>query len=367
MKNTMFLLMLTGLLFLVSAFAHAGNNFIIGTTLEEVRTLEDDVDILPGDPPTKGWPVFPVPPTERTKPAPDPGLEEGFWRREEFRRNRDHEKKRYDLNSDPNLPSDLLAKMARHENVKHRRVAASHANTKSSDLALLAKDEDSEVRILALKNEKTPTHVLVTFSRDGNVALRIVVAANERLPLSTLAMMVSDDDVEVVYAIAGNRGVHNDPALMSELYRRFGEEEQLDVERYEPFLQTLASLEGIETTILDELASHGNEVVREKVAGNASTSIDTLLALAMDDESAVRREAAASLKERHTPWYVNVGRAVVDFCGSVFQSRVFTVMLLILFATVFVMLLRATPHRRSGGNKRRLHRDGGGEVQEGLS
>lgn len=192
-------------------------------------------------------------------------------------------------------------------------------------LALLLRDEDSTVRERALRNtgaaavslaasSEAPAEALVHYARSSNPDLRRAVAANPLTPGPILANIVRDTEVSVRAGVAANlatpgealivlAGDQSEEVLLGLLSNENIPQAILEQQANRPAdywkderHRRLASNASSPAHILARIAYSWSSEIRELVAMNPNTAVDTLEILAFDEHPHVRAAVEGRLQ-----------------------------------------------------------------------
>lgn len=179
----------------------------------------------------------------------------------------------------PSCPRAVIDAAARTDNHDIRGAAASNPSCPPRTLAGLLDDPEIAVRAAAASNPNCGPGTVAAFAADRDYRVRAAAAANPRCPPAVLdALAVSD---ATVAAAASNPSAR--PELLRSLARR-----------REPAVKRAVALNrSTPQDALDELASAGG-IVTQRVASNASTSVETLHRIADDPKASQRARGCAS-------------------------------------------------------------------------
>lgn len=190
-----------------------------------------------------------------------------------------------DVDNDPDdaYSPDSLSRCAMSTNEKTRMAAASNERTPPQVLADLAWDEMPNVRHAVGGNPSTPVTALVALSSDESSSVRQRVACREDAPTAVVDALCEGKEGRSVAGVA----VRNRNASPGALVRA--------VENGEA--EVSVSALGNPCMPVDVLTKHATDTrsgFREAIAGNSSTSTETLTLLAASRKATVRAEAAAN-------------------------------------------------------------------------
>lgn len=228
-----------------------------------------------------------------------------------------------------------LELLAKSESIAVRAAVASYLGPHESShgrvrltpevIALLVRDKDSTVRERALRNtgaaavslaasSEAPAEALVHYARSSNPDLRRAVAANPLTPGPILANLVRDTEDSVRAAIAANlatpgealvvlAGDQSEEVLLGLLANANTPQTILEQQANRPAdygeaqrHRTLAINASSPAHILAKIAYSWSGEIRELVARNPNTAMDTLEILAFDEHPRVRAAAERRLQ-----------------------------------------------------------------------
>lgn len=205
------------------------------------------------------------------------------------------------------------------------RFLGAHLATKV--LALLLRDQDSTVREAALRNtgsvavslaasSEAPAEALVHYARSSNPLLRRAVAANPLTPGPILANIVRDTDDSVRAAVAANiatpsgallvlAGDQSEEVLLGLLDNENVPRAILEQQANRPSdyrederHKRLARNASSPAHILARIAYSWSSAIRELVAKNPNTAVETLEILALDEHPRVRAAVEPRLRRK---------------------------------------------------------------------
>lgn len=185
------------------------------------------------------------------------------------------------------LPVSVFEKLAHDKNRSVRKAVGMSRKTPQHVLESLVGDMISEVRMVVAHNPNTPAYALETLSKD-NEYVREGVAENPSTPAHVLEKLEADYryDEGIICRIAGNPNTPAETlANIFETVENAGAWGTLTCHQ-------LAGNKNTPVEILDKLAGHKDENIREVVAKNPSTSVEALEKLAQDVFQSVRRGVA---------------------------------------------------------------------------
>ena len=187
------------------------------------------------------------------------------------------------------LPSTLAALVADTDS-DVRQAVASHPSTPSWILERLSSDDQPDVRVQVAQNPHTSPQLIAKLSQDENWKVRQAVAASVFTSAEILIKLAGDSDRDVRQAVADNPKVPEEaleplfsgwfagldaPMSLVELYRR------------------ATHLQPLPEELLAKLAG-GNDWAKRLAARHPSTPLESLRALASDEEWRVRQAVAAN-------------------------------------------------------------------------
>lgn len=115
----------------------------------------------------------------------------------------------------PDAPGDVLERLVieHGEDTKHRPGHTEHPNFPPAAFVALAASDDPARRVLAARGTDLPADVLTALARDDDKAVRTAAARHPRLPAAVLDDLLTDDVTAVVQAAGAN------PALPADTMR----------------------------------------------------------------------------------------------------------------------------------------------------
>lgn len=166
---------------------------------------------------------------------------------------------RMDVASNPNTDAKTLDYLSNEkENLNVVRRVAYNPNTRSDTLDKLSEHKDNYVRKYVASNDNTRIETLVKLAKDSNYDVKLAVASNPNTPDKTVEELINNGgNAQMMYAVAGVSHSEN---------------------------------------ILDKISQYWNPAIKEKVAENPHTSMETLKKLSKNSQSSVRYEVAKNLK-----------------------------------------------------------------------
>ena len=188
-------------------------------------------------------------------------------------------------------PASILDKLAKDKAIGVRQDVAYNPNVSVDTLKMLAIDESSEVRMSVAGNWDTPVNLLEQLAIDESNDVRRNVARNGNAPARILNLLAKDRDSIVRAGVAGNPNI---PTALSE---RLANDQDTSVK------EALVGYwnQNPPVKILEEFATHPEELIRKKVAYSHKSSVNVLEILANDKNDWVRETVA---KNRNTPIYL---------------------------------------------------------------
>ncbi len=227
--------------------------------------------------------------------------------------------------SNKNTPADVLTHLARDEKRYVRIAVAGNENTNLETLKQLIGEKINIEMLKALasnpntdpindeelimerksflaRNEKTPPDVLVTLSGDKDKYIRTIVANNTNTPPETLARLAEDEDPDVRKFVSSNpktpievlARLPNDkyayvlinlawnPNTPSEALTRIAKEERVPNYLVSELREAIAHNHNTSSEILVRLVNDRAFSVREMLALNPNTPVDSLEILARE-------------------------------------------------------------------------------------
>lgn len=159
-----------------------------------------------------------------------------------------------------NLSAVVLKLILDKSNWNIRWTIANSQNISVETLRYSANYSNIYVRESVAKNPKTPREILHKLATDSEKSVREQVAQNKNTSIDTLNFLVKDIALSVVSFVAAN------PNTPTQLLR-----------------------------FLAIMSNKSESYIREKVAGNSNTSVNTLKLLAVDSDPLVRKEVARNI------------------------------------------------------------------------
>lgn len=153
---------------------------------------------------------------------------------------------------------------------------AKSLNALPEELKELSTSEDKYIREKVAENLNTPQDVLEKLSRDEEYNVRAGVAENSNTPILVLETLSKDEDRFVRSRVASNL---NTPGLILE---KLWKDENTWV------LSSIARNPNTPVSILEDLSKHGNDDIRQGVARNPNTPTEILSKFVNDKEDIIR-------------------------------------------------------------------------------
>ena len=179
----------------------------------------------------------------------------------------------YAKNSDVGRMSEEKAwKLATSKDPDERQIAAQSEYVPQEVLEFLADDKDKDVRYALAGNEKLKSrNIFATLSVDEEDGIRSVIALDRNIPTDIVNRMIHDEYEPVRQHALSNPRI--DVNILRKLHKSFLEKTQWAIAR-----NTSSPKD-----VLDHLANSRFVDVREQVANNPNTDIETLKRLTKDE------------------------------------------------------------------------------------
>lgn len=210
----------------------------------------------------------------------------------------------------------LLETLTQDANAIVRAYAAHNENLSDEMFDRLLSDSNSKVRCCVIYNPNPPERAFVRLATDREKYIRKKVAEHHRTPGYVLKKQASDDDINVLFALAHNRITPADALHQLSCHPSIGLQKvvarhpstsgktlykQVTDNIYDIYYNVAGLIADNEATpeyVLDKLASHPEDFVRNNVAENRFASVATLTRLLDDEDEDVRWNAEINLDSK---------------------------------------------------------------------
>lgn len=187
-----------------------------------------------------------------------------------------------EMAKDPQLPPEMMEKLATHEYADVRQALAYNKNLPQALIEKSASDGDSLIRYAVACHKKLSTHLIERLAEDPDPGIRQRIAKRQDLPKAAINSLVGDGSRFVRIQLAQN------PQLDLETVNRLVADENVGVR------ETILNHPNLDLQGMNRLAADENPVIRGMVARRVDLSIPLLDKLSQDSNWEIRHNVAAN-------------------------------------------------------------------------